>query len=223
MAQTYNSELTEEEKDHPKDTKEIGTLTTDLHREQDLAYGYSTTAAAYNKAADGYTPPAGGGSTASSTVSAGVNAGINAGSSDGGVGLAPASSGAPDPTSSTTEPRSSSGGEESTYQVKSGDSLSSIAETHNISLSALEMANQQITNPDLIYPGESINIPSGGTTTPADPASERPTGGAPIAPPEDPAKAALGAKDGHNTSPTHITTHGHGSGSGGATYTTPFS
>jgi len=52
----------------------------------------------------------------------------------------------------------------SSYTVKSGDTLSAIAAAHGVSLQSLIAANPQITNPNLIYPGQSINIPGGGTT-----------------------------------------------------------
>lgn len=48
------------------------------------------------------------------------------------------------------------------YTVQRGDSLSGIAAKHGVSLSALEAANPQIKNPNLIYPGQSIRIPSSG-------------------------------------------------------------
>ena len=57
------------------------------------------------------------------------------------------------------------------YVVQPGDTLSAIAEAHGVSLSALEAANPQIQNPNLIHPGEHVNIPSGG-------ASEQSNGGA---------------------------------------------
>jgi LysM repeat protein len=47
----------------------------------------------------------------------------------------------------------------STYTVVSGDTLSSIAANFGVTLSALEAANPQITNPSLIFPGNIINIP----------------------------------------------------------------
>jgi spore coat assembly protein SafA len=47
-----------------------------------------------------------------------------------------------------------------TYVVQPGDTLSGIAERFGVSLSDLEKANPQITNPDLIFPGEIIHIPS---------------------------------------------------------------
>jgi GH24 family phage-related lysozyme (muramidase) len=52
----------------------------------------------------------------------------------------------------------------SSYTVQYGDTLSAIAQRFGISLNALEAANRQVGNPDLIYPGESLTIPSGGGT-----------------------------------------------------------
>lgn len=46
-----------------------------------------------------------------------------------------------------------------TYVVKTGDTLSAIAQTFGVSLPALEAANPQMTNPDLIFPGQVITIP----------------------------------------------------------------
>ena len=45
------------------------------------------------------------------------------------------------------------------YQVKSGDCLSVIAQRYHVSLSALEHANPQVHNPNLIYVGQKLNIP----------------------------------------------------------------
>jgi LysM repeat protein len=45
------------------------------------------------------------------------------------------------------------------YTVQSGDTLSSIADQLGVSLSALEAANPQITDPDSINVGELVNIP----------------------------------------------------------------
>lgn len=55
-----------------------------------------------------------------------------------------------------------------TQTVVHGDSLSEIAEKKGVSLSALIAANPQIKNPDLIYPGDKINIPSVGGEQTAD-------------------------------------------------------
>ena len=49
------------------------------------------------------------------------------------------------------------------YQVVSGDTLWDIAQAKGVSLEALIAANPQIANPDLIYPGDRITIPGGGT------------------------------------------------------------
>ncbi|KAH8426641.1 Chitinase 4 [Aspergillus melleus] len=47
----------------------------------------------------------------------------------------------------------------SSYTIVSGDTLWKIATDHGITLQALTAANPQITNPDLIYAGQQINIP----------------------------------------------------------------
>lgn len=46
-----------------------------------------------------------------------------------------------------------------TYTVVSGDSLWKIAVKYQVGLSEIKSANPQIKNPDLIYPGQKINIP----------------------------------------------------------------
>jgi spore coat assembly protein SafA len=48
-----------------------------------------------------------------------------------------------------------------THVVERGDTLSAIAERNGVSLQALIKANPQIVNPDLIYPGDALNIPGG--------------------------------------------------------------
>jgi spore coat assembly protein SafA len=76
-------------------------------------------------------------------------------------------------------------GASSNYTVRSGDTLSSIAQQHGVSASALINANPQISNPNLIYPGQSINIPGGSGGTPApqpgtqEPAPPPPSGDTP--------------------------------------------
>jgi LysM repeat protein len=47
-----------------------------------------------------------------------------------------------------------------THVVVPGDTLSGIAQQFGVSLGALEAANPQITNPDLILPGQVIRIPT---------------------------------------------------------------
>lgn len=52
------------------------------------------------------------------------------------------------------------------YVVQEGDSLANIAEMRGMSLSQLEALNPQITHPNLIYPGQAINVSSGGDPSP---------------------------------------------------------
>jgi LysM repeat protein len=68
------------------------------------------------------------------------------------------------PVSSSNEQQSSAGqgggsGGVPPYKVVPGDTLSSIADKYHVSLGALEAANPTISNPNLIFPGNQINIP----------------------------------------------------------------
>jgi murein DD-endopeptidase MepM/ murein hydrolase activator NlpD len=65
------------------------------------------------------------------------------------------------PGETPTEPSPPPGGS-GNYTVRSGDTLSGIAQRHGVSLSALIAANPQISNPNLIHAGQQINIPGGG-------------------------------------------------------------
>src|SRR5580698_7433319 len=53
-----------------------------------------------------------------------------------------------------------------TYVVQTGDTMSSIAAAHNLSLAALEAANPKVTNADSISPGQVHSIPGGATPVP---------------------------------------------------------
>lgn len=57
-----------------------------------------------------------------------------------------------------------------TYTVVSGDTLSSIARKFGLSLSTLEALNPQISNPNLIYPGQVLKLK--GTVPPNPPAEQ---------------------------------------------------
>jgi LysM repeat protein len=47
------------------------------------------------------------------------------------------------------------------YLVQPGDTLSGIAASHGASLAAVEAANPKIANPNLIYAGQTIEVPGG--------------------------------------------------------------
>jgi len=49
-----------------------------------------------------------------------------------------------------------------TVTIQSGQTMSGIAASHGVSLAAVEAANPQVGNPDLIYAGNTLNIPEGG-------------------------------------------------------------
>ena len=51
------------------------------------------------------------------------------------------------------------------HQVEHGDTLSSIAQRHYVSLDDVIAANPQIANPNIIYPGDDIIVPVPGTAT----------------------------------------------------------
>jgi LysM repeat protein len=72
---------------------------------------------------------------------------------------------------------------QASHTIQHGDTLSAIARENGVSLSALLAANPQIRNPDVIYPGDRLDIPAGGGspatgTGSASPAGDvSPTGG----------------------------------------------
>ncbi len=49
------------------------------------------------------------------------------------------------------------------YTVKSGDTLSGIAVAHGVSLAALEAANPQVHNPNVISVGQVLHLPGKAT------------------------------------------------------------
>lgn len=66
-------------------------------------------------------------------------------------------------TAARTQTGSASGSINTPYTVQRGDTLSAIAARHGVSLNALIAANPQISNPNLIFPGQSVTIPAGGS------------------------------------------------------------
>lgn len=65
-----------------------------------------------------------------------------------------------------------------THRVRRGDTMWQIARDHGVSLQKLIAANPQVRNPNLIYPGQELNIPSQAAApsspSPAAPARPRP-------------------------------------------------
>ncbi|HEX8446828.1 MAG TPA: glycoside hydrolase family protein [Sphingomonas sp.] len=77
-----------------------------------------------------------------------------------------------------------------THIVRPGESLATIAQDHGVTLSALLHANQQITQPNLIRPGQTVHMPAGAH---AHGRSQGPHKGA-----ASPAAIANGARASHN-------------------------
>ncbi len=69
---------------------------------------------------------------------------------------------------------------EGVHNVVPGDTLWAIARANGVPLQALIEANPQIQNPDLIFPGQRVTIPAGGSrpTEPPTAGAEPPTTGA---------------------------------------------
>ncbi|MGV3621889.1 MAG: phage tail tip lysozyme [Archangium sp.] len=82
--------------------------------------------------------------------------------------------------------------EDNVHTVVPGDTLWAIARANGVPLQQLIEANPQIQNPDLIFPGQRINIPAGGTRPPSGDTQPPPTAGAepPTAGAEPPAEGA---------------------------------
>jgi spore coat assembly protein SafA len=49
---------------------------------------------------------------------------------------------------------------QASYTIQRGDTLSAIARQHGVSLSELLAANPQVRNPNVIYPGDKLDLPS---------------------------------------------------------------
>ncbi|MEO7199051.1 MAG: LysM peptidoglycan-binding domain-containing protein, partial [Dokdonella sp.] len=80
----------------------------------------------------------------------------------GDLGSAPAP--APKPGGITPAPQPSAGGN---HTVKSGETMSGIAQKHGVSLGALVAANPQVRNPNVIHPGQTLHLPGAGAAKPA--------------------------------------------------------
>ena len=53
-----------------------------------------------------------------------------------------------------------------TYQILTGDTLGAIAKKYNTDIPTLQKLNPSITDPNKIYAGASLNLPTPPTTTP---------------------------------------------------------
>ena len=97
-------------------------------------------------------------------------------------GAAPGSPAPATPPSGQASAPAASG----SHTVKRGDTLWAIARANGVPLNELIAANPQIKNPNLIYPGQKVNIPvggnapgpTGGTTGPSGPSTPTPAGNA---------------------------------------------
>jgi LysM repeat protein len=67
-----------------------------------------------------------------------------------------------------------------TYVVQPGDTMTSIAAAHNMTLAGLEAANPQVHNPNKIQAGQLLNLVSGGASPPARSSSGSPGSPGPI-------------------------------------------
>jgi hypothetical protein len=62
-----------------------------------------------------------------------------------------------------------------TVLVRPGDTMSGIAASHHVSLAAIERANPRVQNPNLIYAGQTLNLPGGKGGNAASAASPSPS------------------------------------------------
>ena len=53
------------------------------------------------------------------------------------------------------------------YLVQPGDTLSGIAASHGVSLAAVEAANTKLADPNVIYAGQTVEIPGGSSAAQA--------------------------------------------------------
>lgn len=56
--------------------------------------------------------------------------------------------------------------------VQPGDTLSGIASSHGVSLAAVEQANPQLSNPNVIYAGQPVTLPAGQSATQSAPVQQ---------------------------------------------------
>lgn len=84
--------------------------------------------------------------------------------------------------------------------VKSGDTMWGISKRLGVSLDELVKANPQVKNPNLIYPGQQLNVPGSRDEFAAAPASPPPVSLAPPAPPPPPSANSVTVQSGDTLS-----------------------
>jgi LysM repeat protein len=109
----------------------------------------------------------------------------------------------------------------STYTVQSGDTLSGIAARSGVSLSAIEAANPQIHNPNLIYVNQKVHVPDGrsGVTPIPGPSVSAATSAPATSDEGSTAASQPAASEGTATSSSSSTSSGPGSSSTGSSST----
>ena len=60
----------------------------------------------------------------------------------------------------SVSPSQSLSSSQSTHTVKKGETMTSIARQHSVALDDLKKANPQVSDPDVIHPGQQLNLPS---------------------------------------------------------------
>jgi LysM repeat protein len=105
----------------------------------------------------------------------------------------------------------------STYTVQSGDTLSGIAARSGVSLSAIEHANPQIHNKNLIYVNQKVDVPDGrsGVTPIAGPAAPVATSAPATSDEGSSAAAQPAASEGASASSSSSTSSGTVTSTGG--------
>lgn len=105
----------------------------------------------------------------------------------------------------------------STYTVQSGDTLSGIAARSGVSLSAIEHANPQIHNKNLIYVNQKVDVPDGrsGVTPIAGPAAPVATSAPATSDAGSSAAAQPAASEGASASSSSSTSSGTVTSTGG--------
>lgn len=102
--------------------------------------------------------------------------------------------------------------------VQPGDTMSGIAAAHAVSLAAVEADNPQIGNPNEIFPGETVYIPSGDSSTAPAPAETPSQNSSAPATPSGTSSAAPGSFQQCVIQRENSGSYAWGTGDGGGAY-----